>query len=67
MYERMYVCIYTQGDKNVSVHLSVLPHYLAQSDCLKSYRQGQGDSRLTLIPSVIPNSNYFISLVIETI
>jgi hypothetical protein len=29
-------------------------------DCLASDRQGQGDTRLTLTPSVIPNSNYVI-------
>jgi hypothetical protein len=29
-----------------------------QSDCLAADRQGQGDTRLTLRPSVIPNSNY---------
>jgi hypothetical protein len=39
---------------------SFLPHYLAQSDCLAADRQGQGDTRLTLTPSVIPNSNYVI-------
>jgi hypothetical protein len=31
-----------------------------QSDCLAADRQGQGDTRLTLTPSVIPNSNYVI-------
>jgi hypothetical protein len=31
---------------------------LAQSDCLLADRQGQGDTRLTLTPYVIPNSNY---------
>jgi hypothetical protein len=62
-----------QGDQKVSVHLmittqitplsqhtSFLPYYLAQSDCLAADRQGQGDTGLTLTPSVIPNSNYFI-------
>jgi hypothetical protein len=34
--------------------------YLAESDCLVADRQGQGDTRLTLTPSVIPNSNYVI-------
>jgi hypothetical protein len=34
--------------------------YLAQSDCLAADRQGQEDTRLTLTPSVIPNSNYVI-------
>jgi hypothetical protein len=37
-----------------------LPHYLAQSDCLAADRQGQEDTRLTLTPSVVPNSNYII-------
>jgi hypothetical protein len=41
-------------------HTSYLPHYLAQSDCLAADRQGQGDTRLTLTPSLIPNSNYVI-------
>jgi hypothetical protein len=48
------------SDQKVSVHLSFLPHYLAQSDCLAADRQGQGDTRLTLTPSVISNSNYAI-------
>jgi hypothetical protein len=42
----------------LSQHTSSLPHYLAQSDCLAADRQGQGHTRLTLTPSVIPNSNY---------
>jgi hypothetical protein len=43
------------ADKNVSVYMMiiVLPHYLAKSDCLAADRQGQGDHRLTLMPSVI--------------
>jgi hypothetical protein len=40
--------------------LSKHASYLAQSDYLAADRQGQGDSRLTLTPSVIPNSNYVI-------
>jgi hypothetical protein len=32
----------------------------AQSDCFAADRQGQGDTRLTLMRSVIPNSNYII-------
>jgi hypothetical protein len=44
----------------LSQHTSFLPHYLAQSDCLAADRQGQADTRLTLTPSVIPNSNYVI-------
>jgi hypothetical protein len=56
---------FIQGDQKVSVHLmitiqSFLPHYLAQSDCLAAYRQSHGDTRLTLTPSVILNSNYVI-------
>jgi hypothetical protein len=31
--------------------------YLAQSDSLAADRQGQGNTGLTLPPSVIPNSN----------
>jgi hypothetical protein len=34
--------------------------YLAQSDCLATDCQGQEDTRLTLMPSVIPDSNYVI-------
>jgi hypothetical protein len=34
--------------------------YLAQSDYLAADRQGQGDTRLTLTPSVIPDSIYII-------
>jgi hypothetical protein len=49
-----------QDNQKVSVHLSFLPHYLAQSDCLAADRQGQEDTRLTLTPSDIPNSNYVI-------
>jgi hypothetical protein len=44
----------------LSQHTSFLPHYLAQSDCLAANRQGQWDTKLTLTPSVIPNSNYVI-------
>jgi hypothetical protein len=39
---------------------SFLPHYLAQPDCLAADRQDQGDTKLTLTPSLIPNSNYVI-------
>jgi hypothetical protein len=42
------------------VHLAFLPHYLGQSDCLAADRQGQGETRLTLTPPVIHNSNYVI-------
>jgi hypothetical protein len=48
-----------QGDQKVSVRL-MMPHFLAQSDCLAADRKDQGDTRLTLTPSVIPDSNYFI-------
>jgi hypothetical protein len=44
----------------LSQHTSFLPHYLAQSDCLAADRQSQGDTRLTLKPSVTPDSNYVI-------
>jgi hypothetical protein len=37
-------------------------HYLAQYERLAVDRQGQGDTRLTLTSSVIPNSNYVIML-----
>jgi hypothetical protein len=37
-----------------------LPHYLAQSDGLAADRQGQGDTRLTLAPSVVRKSIYVI-------
>jgi hypothetical protein len=39
-----------------------LASLLAQSDFLAADRQGQGDARLTLTPSVIPNSNCVIML-----
>jgi hypothetical protein len=40
--------------------MCTMPHYLAQSDCLAADRQGQEGTRLTLTPSVVPNSNYVI-------
>jgi hypothetical protein len=53
-----------QGDQKVSVHPMITKHvFLASllgSICLAADRQGQGDTRLTLSPSVIPNSNYVI-------
>jgi hypothetical protein len=50
-----------QGDKKSLCALWLqCRKYLAQSDCLAADRQGQGDTRLTLTPSVIPNSNYVI-------
>jgi hypothetical protein len=48
---------------------SVLPpvsRHPAQHDFLAADRQGQGDTGLTLTPSAIPNSNYFI-MVTETV
>jgi hypothetical protein len=33
---------------------------VAQSECLAADRQGKGDTKLTLTPSVIPNSNCVI-------
>jgi hypothetical protein len=71
-----HTCRNIQGDQKVSVHLmitiqnvtsnvqSVPRQYLAQSDCLAADRQDQGDTRLTLTPSVIPNSNY-VSMVCD--
>jgi hypothetical protein len=41
-------------------------NYKLQSDCLATDRQGREDTRLTLTPSVTPNSNYVI-MVIETV
>jgi hypothetical protein len=41
-------------------HASFLPQYLAQWDGLAADRQGQRDTRLTLMLSAIPNSNYVI-------
>jgi hypothetical protein len=62
------VLIDIQGDQKISVHLmitiqkfaSLLPQYLAQSDCLAADRQGQRGTRLTLTPSVMPDFNYVI-------
>jgi hypothetical protein len=60
---RKEVILCIQGDQNVSVHLMItMSHYLAQSDCLAADCQGQGDTRLTLTPSVIPISNYVITV-----
>jgi hypothetical protein len=44
-------------------YTSLLPYYLAQSDCLAVDRQGQGYARLALTPSGIPNSNYVIMVI----
>jgi hypothetical protein len=53
----MYMIITTQITPLLQ-YTSILPHYLANFDCLVADRQGYGDTRLTLKPSVIPNSNY---------
>jgi hypothetical protein len=61
-----------QGDQKVSVHLmitiqkitsnvqSVPPPVSRHLLTRRTDRQCQGDTRLTLAPSVIPNSKYFI-------
>jgi hypothetical protein len=52
-----------QSDQKISVHLMITIQKVtskAQSDCLAADRQGQGDTRLTLTPSVFPNSNCVI-------
>jgi hypothetical protein len=54
-----------QGDQKVSVHLmntiqKVTSNVQSVFDCLSADRQGQGDTRLTLTPSIIPNYNYVI-------
>jgi hypothetical protein len=69
-----FIDIDLQGDKKGSVHLMItlqkvtsnvqcllsVSRHPAKSDCLASDCEGQGDTRLTLMPSVIPNSNYVI-------
>jgi hypothetical protein len=45
-----------EGDQNVSVHPSFLPHYWA----LLTAWQPTARTRVTLTPAVIPNSNYVI-------
>jgi hypothetical protein len=55
-----------QGDQKVSVHLMITIQKVTsnvqrvESDCLAADLQCQGETRLTLTPSVIPNSNYVI-------
>jgi hypothetical protein len=59
-----------QGDQKVSVHLMTTIQKVTSNvqsvpppqspDCLAADRQGQGDTRLVLTPSVIPDSNYVI-------
>jgi hypothetical protein len=67
-----YTHTHTQSDHKVSVHLMITIEKVTsnvQSVLRKSpniqlsllgSRPGQGDTRLTLTPSVIPNSNYVI-------
>jgi hypothetical protein len=60
-------CVYTYIHTGWSKSLGAPYDYntereLAQSDCLAADRQGQGDTRLTLTPSVIRNSNYVITV-----
>jgi hypothetical protein len=60
-----------QGDQKVSVHLMITIQKVTSKvrsvsrrspDCLVADRQGQVDTRLTLTPSVNPNSNYVITV-----
>jgi hypothetical protein len=59
-----------QGDQKVSVHLIITIQKVTgnvqsvprQSPDIYWQRQGQGDTRLTLTPSDIPNSNYVIMI-----
>jgi hypothetical protein len=57
-------CTVIQGNQKVSVHLMITVQKVTsnvQSVLRQSPdRQGQGDTRLTLTPSVIPNSSYVI-------
>jgi hypothetical protein len=41
---------------------NTIQYYLLQSDCLAADRQSQRDTRPTLTPSVIPNSNYVVTV-----
>jgi hypothetical protein len=43
-----------------------LQSFINWPNCVLEYRQAQGDTRLTLAPSVIPNSIYVV-MVIETV
>jgi hypothetical protein len=68
--ESRYSCTILQGDQKVSVHLMITIQKVTsnvqsvprQSPDVYWHadRQGQGDTRITLTPSVIPNSNYVI-------
>ena len=57
---------YIQGDQKVSVHLMITIQKVTSNfqsvprQSLDIYWHGLGDTRLTLTPSVIPNSNYVI-------
>jgi hypothetical protein len=64
---------FIQGYQKVSVHLMItvqkvtfkvslasLQTFTDTPNCVLEDRQGQGDTRLTLTQSVIPNSNYVI-------
>jgi hypothetical protein len=57
-------CYIVQGDQKVSVHLTITKQNVTSNVQsvlrLAADRQGQGDIRLTLTPSVIPNCNYVI-------
>jgi hypothetical protein len=55
----LYIQVLVPNDQKVSVY-RMITIYLAQSDCLAADRQDQGNTGLTLTPSVIPNSNYVI-------
>jgi hypothetical protein len=47
-----------QGDQKVSVHLMITIQVMFKMS--PASLQGQGGTRLTVMPSVIPNSNYVI-------
>jgi hypothetical protein len=44
----------------ITIQRSCHIYYFARPDGLAVGRQGQGETKLTLTPSVIPNSNYVI-------
>jgi hypothetical protein len=50
-----------QGDQKVSVHLMItIQKVTSNIQVSPASLQGQGDTTLTLTPSIIPNSNYVI-------
>jgi hypothetical protein len=62
-----YAVLIVQNDQKVCVHLMITIQKVTSNvnmsflpDCLAAYCQGQGDTRLTLMPSVIPNYDYVI-------